>query len=173
MLGAEVAGRADRPALVPRLGHDLRCGDLLSFTVYFVAAALFGVAADTHDFEKHATNYVPGCVFNQPGLADGVAAASSLIAGPACSGLVSNPRRVRPFRSTMAPMGRIIIVVALATALLTAPSAAAEPQCMPYLWYSACHDKVTDRWQVCNFNGDGQCFNEPAPFAPSPFEAIR
>jgi hypothetical protein len=67
----------------------------------------------------------------------------------------------------------ILTTAGLTLALLAAPVASAEPQCMNYLWYSACHDHVTDKWQVCNFNGDGQCYDNPAPLAPSPFEAIR
>lgn len=62
--------------------------------------------------------------------------------------------------------------VAAAT-ILTAPPANAEPRCMNYLWYSACHDPVTNKWQVCNFNHDGQCHDEPPPLAPSPFDPIR
>jgi hypothetical protein len=44
---------------------------------------------------------------------------------------------------------------------------------MNYLWYSACHDPVTNKWQVCNFNHDGRCYDEPPPLALSPFDPIR
>ena len=44
---------------------------------------------------------------------------------------------------------------------------------MNYLWYSACHDKATDKWRLCNFNNDGQCHDAPTPLAPSPFDPIR
>jgi hypothetical protein len=64
--------------------------------------------------------------------------------------------------------------VAIATTTtLAAPPANAEPQCMNYLWYSACHARATDKWQLCNFNHDGQCHDAPAPLAPSPFDPIR
>lgn len=41
-------------------------------------------------------------------------------------------------------------------------AANAEPRCMNYMWYRACHDPATDKWQLCNL------YNAPAPLAPSP-----
>jgi hypothetical protein len=67
----------------------------------------------------------------------------------------------------------IAAAAGLTLMLLTAPVANAEPRCMNYLWYSACHDTVTDKWQVCNFYNDQQCYDNPAPLAPSPFDPIR
>jgi hypothetical protein len=65
-------------------------------------------------------------------------------------------------------------MVLAAVTTLAAPPANAEPQCMNYLWYSACHDKVTNKWQLCNFHNDGKCYDQPiAPAAPSPFDPIR
>ncbi len=54
-----------------------------------------------------------------------------------------------------------------------APLAHADDNCMPYLWYSACHDTTTDKWQLCNFGNDGLCQPVPAPLQPSPFDLIR
>ena len=67
----------------------------------------------------------------------------------------------------------IVAVAGLTLALLTAPAATADPDCMNYLWYSACHDHATDKWQICNFDGDGQCRDNPAPWPGGPFDAIR
>jgi hypothetical protein len=52
-------------------------------------------------------------------------------------------------------------------------AANAEPRCMNYMWYRACHDPATDKWQLCNLYNDGQCHGAPAPVAPSPFDPIR
>jgi hypothetical protein len=71
---------------------------------------------------------------------------------------------------------KIIAAVASLALLLSAtsaPPANAEPQCMNYFWYSACHDKATDKWQLCNFGNDGKCQDIPAPLAPSPFDPLR
>jgi hypothetical protein len=34
-------------------------------------------------------------------------------------------------------------------------AANAEPRCMNYMWYRACHDPATDKWQLCNLYNDG------------------
>jgi hypothetical protein len=45
---------------------------------------------------------------------------------------------------------------------------------MNYLWYSACHDRATDKWSICNFNHDGQRYDQPgARLSPSPFDPTR
>lgn len=67
----------------------------------------------------------------------------------------------------------IAVAVGLILSLLSAPVAGAEPECMSAYWYSACHDKVTDKWQLCNFGNDGKCQDIPAPWQPSPFDPIR
>lgn len=65
-----------------------------------------------------------------------------------------------------------VAAAAICAGVITAPSANAAPRCMNYLWYSACNDN--GRWQLCNFNNDGQCHDLPnAPWPGGPFDPIQ